>query len=296
MHMKKLKYILLITLAGLITLRIALEPKETPFSTLPAYPDKSTVQKIIENNKINMEQLLEEIRTKRIILLGETHFVKETMEFLTNLATQLEKENLVLLLELPSDAQNEIDQYRQNGDEALIQKIFSRGNALPYQQTLRWSFANKQYISKVIAFDEPRWHVVLMRLFATDTRNQSMAEAILQEYDSKNTMIVFGGQLHMTMAGRYRYDAENREPVGSLLVHMGIPRNDIVSIMLSGGDRFPSYAAWNSPGISTMHGELGSLPIAFFISDPVFRAKTSAELFDYFIHLGPLSPVSEKNE
>ncbi len=97
--------------------------------------------------------------------------------------------------------------------------------------------------------------------------------------------------MHMMLAGRYRYDVANREPAAPRLMRMGVPRQEIASIMLSGQGRFPLDAAWPSPGIVRMAGDAGTLAFQYYIDSAIFSARSAGESFDYFVNLGRLTPV-----
>lgn len=97
--------------------------------------------------------------------------------------------------------------------------------------------------------------------------------------------------MHMLLAGRYRYDREDRTPAGALLLRAGVPRDRLRSLLLSGRGRSPLDQAWPGPGVLAMTGEVGQEAWPYFIDYPVFRAASGRDLFDLFVHLGPLTRV-----
>lgn len=81
---------------------------------------------------------------------------------------------------------------------------------------------------------------------------------------------------------------EDRMPIGARLLQAGVPRARIRSVLLSGQGRVPLDQAWPGPGILAMSGAVGAEDWGYFIDYPVFRAVSGRELFDHFVHLGPL--------
>ncbi len=96
----------------------------------------------------------------------------------------------------------------------------------------------------------------------------------------------------MTLAGRYRFDSPSREPMGSRLLRAGLKRGQVQTVLIAGGEKFPLFDLWPKPGAVTLNSPLGELPYQAFISSVVFGTKSASELFDYFVNVGPLTPVS----
>jgi hypothetical protein len=120
-----------------------------------------------------------------------------------------------------------------------------------------------------------------------------MARALLEEYQGHpdTPVVANSGQLHLTMGGRYRFDVPSRVPAGARLLRLGVPRGDIASVMLSGGEEFPLHTAWREPGALRIGGELARIGFPYFIDYPIHGVAHAGELFDYFVNLGPLTPV-----
>jgi hypothetical protein len=277
----------------LVAVRVAVEPKLAPASSPPADASTLVHREAIDAHRLSLQQLTEELRDKRVVLVGETHFVNQTIGFLTDLVDVIEGDDIRLLLELPSDAQGEIDDYLAHREEAQLARLFQRSNALPYPRILRWAAEHRERVRHVVAMDEPRWRVVAMRVLATDTRNQTMADAIYREFTSapKARVVAFGGAMHMLLAGRYMYDRANREPAGARLLRAGVSRHEIASILLSGEGRFALDGIWPTLGAVRIKGELAALSPRYFYAEAIFGNVNAGDLFDYFANLGKLTPV-----
>ncbi|MBI1769435.1 MAG: hypothetical protein HY089_10060 [Ignavibacteriales bacterium] len=296
--MKKSLVITICVIAALVAVRIALEPSEHPppfreFKPLELEHARAELPLALQN----IHDLGVQLQSQRVILVGEEHFYIEPQQFLTNLLELLNDSSIVVLLELSEDSQDAIDAYLQTGDEARLEPIWRKSNNLPYRLIVQWAFKNKSRVRKVVAFDQNFSRVGLNRLLLTDTRNQTMADAIYTAFVDypKARIVAYGGQMHMTMAGRYRYDNDSRIPAGARLVQLGIPRSQICSIMLSGRTTFPLDSIWKTPGAILARNELGKLPYEYFINYPIFGAQQAGELFDIFVNLGELTEISRTN-
>jgi len=141
--------------------------------------------------------------------------------------------------------------------------------------------------------DENRKQIVINRAFLRDTRNETMARYVLREREQhpENLVVAYGGQLHFTMAGRYLFDVENRVPMGARLVKYGVPRDRIVTIMVSGDGTAP-ICELGEGGVLGMQGPLGQEPYALFLQGKIFGAETAGELFDYFVDLDALTSAT----
>jgi peroxiredoxin len=242
---------------------------------------------------LNLDELATALHDKRVLLVGEDHFLNETLAFLVDLMEKLDDRPISLLLELPADMQPSIDRYLGDCSETALQAAFAERQVLPFQSLLRWACATPSRMTTVLAMDERLLETLLKRMFLEDTRNQTMAEVILKEYEGNQDtrVIAYAGQMHMMKAGRYRYDDPSREPAGSRLMGMGVARDDIASIMLGGADKFHLHEVWDRPGTLPLEGELARIPFPYFIDYPIFGVDRAGELFDYFVNLGELTPL-----
>ncbi len=241
---------------------------------------------------IDLDSLAELVSTKRVLLVGEDHLYHEPPAYTTELLERLDDRPISLLMELPYDAQPNIERFLEEGDEAAFEEIFSR-QVLQLQHLLRWARENRDRFSQVEAIDEPTYEIFLRRAYAGDTRNPTMAAAILQSLEDhpEARVVVYAGQLHMMTAGRYRWNLPSRDPVGARIIRMGVPRSEVVTIMLNGGDNIHLFEVWEQPGALPMSGDFARIPVPYFIDYPIFGATTAGELFDYFVNLGPLTRV-----
>jgi hypothetical protein len=248
---------------------------------------------VLESRLLTPNELAASLGERRILLLGEVHRFNETLAYLTDLMERLDDRPISLLLEMHADSQDLIDLYLEDGDEGVLDELFRPGRNLPYQHILRWARGNRERLRCVLAMDESRTEIMCKRVFLSDTRNQTMAEAIAGQYegDPDVRVIAYGGQLHMGMAGRYRFDNPSREPVGSRLVRMGIARSDLASVMLSGNDRFHLHEVWTRPGALPIADALPTIPIAYLNDGAIYGVTHAGELFDYFVNLGPMTRV-----
>lgn len=285
---------------GLALVRVAVQPRpgEPPrFSVAPA--ELVQVKQEVASALLDQDQLAERVKDARVLLLGEEHFTHEIVAYALGVAERLlarDERPVVLLLELPARTQPSIDAYLREGHDEDLRRVEQDEDALPYGDILRWARQHRSRVRRVIAMDENRPRIILMRALATDTRNETMAQAVLQaRRDHPDARLVaYGGQLHMTLAGRYLYDASSRVPMGARLLRAGVPRGEVCTVLISGMDRFPIDDAWQTPGAVEAQHALGELPWEAYFSEPIFGAERASELFDYFVNVGPLTRVSRK--
>lgn len=256
----------------------------------------SRMAKDVAASLLDIDSVAKRVVERRVLLVGETHFKNETMEYFIHLLEKLPNEQLIVHLELPEEVQKVIDDYFINGDEKYLQEIKSNSDCLPYSKILSWCYANRKRVKKIIAVDENYSHIFMMRAVCHDTRNKTMAEKIFQSYknfpDAK--IIFYGGQMHTLKSGRYLYDVDNRTPAGKRLIELGIKENDIFTILLEGKDRFPLSRAWgNEKGAIALDNKFLSLPINYFFTEPIFNVKNGSDLFDFYVNLGMLTEISE---
>ena len=259
-------------------------------------PDEIITSEELSDSILGIDGLAEQIRAKRVLLVGEDHLFNEPPAYLTALLDRLGDRSVSLLLELPNDIQPLLDRSIGAGDEKILSEIFDGRQVLQLQTILRWAHENRDGLLGIRAMDEPLYEILLRRAYFQDTRNQIMAQALFEAWEQHpgGRVVAYAGQLHMMRAGRYRYDQPSRETAGSRLVGMGVPRDQVVTIQMNGGESFHLAAVWEKPGVLPMKGELARIPIAYFIDYPIFGASTGGDLFDYFVNLGPLTRVELK--
>ncbi len=297
MKKAKLFKIVLIVLVAIIAVRMLLEPKESN-SRFKGF-NKSDIVKLksgLADTMMNVDDVAALLSNKKIILAGESHFVIEPQEYFTRLVSKLNDKPAVILLEVSSKSQEDINSYLSTGDEKYLNKAFKEGNNLPLDYIVKWAFNNKERVKKVIAYDQSPFQIILNRVFLNDTRNESMAEAVFSAFKENPDarIYAYGGGMHMLKNGRYRYDSATRETILPRLKKMGVPETVIENIMLSGSKRFPLDTLWQRPGAIKMDSELGRMPYEYFIDYPVFGIKTAGEAYDIFINLGSLTDIVKR--
>ncbi len=198
----------------------------------------------------------------------------------------------VLLLELPPHLQPQIDAYLATGDESALDEAFRGSEVLPYKSTVRWARAHREAVTAIRIDDENFWHIGLMRLLLTDTRNDTMARAITAaaQANPSQRIVAYGGRMHMMHAGRYMYDRNTRRPIGARLPALGIAKKDIAAVWLFAGEA-PVDGVWDMQNTVTFAGPAGDLPITKLEDNPVFGAVRLKEIADYAVHLGPATPI-----
>jgi hypothetical protein len=290
--------LLMVTLV-LVVLRIVFCPERKDVESRKVTIPGETLEAIsnqLEDKLLDIQALSEKLKNSRILLVGETHFKKEVIDYFLKLLEHLPDPHLVLNLELPDSVQDFIDGYMENGEERYLEELRKCRNCLPYEEIIRWAFKNKNRVKKVYAMDESRGRIRFMRvILCTDTRNKTMAGKIYETYEHfPNAKIIgYGGQMHMLKSGRYRYDTNNRTPAGNLVVtDMGIPAEEVRIVMLDGKGGFPLSPAWkDKTGAIEVKGELADIPFEYFWEYPIFRVKKVVELCHFFVNVGKLSPI-----
>lgn len=283
-------------LAGLVALRAWLEPRESPDPEVDLSAEAAKRIAVAgEESRVGEQRLAQAVASADVVLVGEDHFYRETNEFLTRTLDTVKGRRITLLLEVPECLQPQLDEYVATGRSSSFDEAVRNGDALPFQHILGWAHRNRAKLSRVVAFDEGSATIFLNRALLRDTRNETMADAILaaRMVAPQDLVVAYGGQLHMTLAGRYRYDIPNRRPAGALLLSRGVDRARLVSVMLSGKGKSPAGDIL-PPGIFTSSSRLGDAPFAYFIRYPIFRASTARELFDFYVNLGELTRIGGK--
>lgn len=292
----KATFAVVLVVAGLVAVRAWLEPKEAqdPEVDLSTEATKRIAMSG-EQSRVDEKSLEQAVGSADVLLVGEDHFYRETNEFLTRTLSSVEGRRVTLLLEIPEFLQPAVDEYVATGRSPSFDEAVRNGESLPFQQILAWAHRNRAKVSRVVAFDEGSTTIFLNRALLRDTRNETMADAILaaRMVAPQDLVVAYGGQLHMILAGRYRYDIPNRTPAGALLLTRGVDRARLVSVMLSGKGKSPA-ADILPAGIYAASAQLGDAPFAYFIQYPIFRASTARELFDFYANLGELTRVGGK--
>jgi hypothetical protein len=177
----KITGVLLFSLVLVVLVRWMLAPPAPKFLDVTISADESTkLSTKISRHLIDIKMLSDQLSSSRIWLVGEEHFYNETISFFLKLLETVPDRKIVLLIELPREKQEVIEAYMATGDEKQFDLIWGDDgdSCLPYFNILRWAFKNKDRILGVRAMDENQWHITLMRALLTDTRNETMAQAI----------------------------------------------------------------------------------------------------------------------
>lgn len=280
-----------VLLAAALGVRTMLAPKATPSPVVDlSSDDEARLRAHVAESVVDRDVLLKRVENADVVLVGEVHFCKEPMEFLVRLVEDTGARPISLLLELPAETQHEIDAYLKSHDASILDGMFVSRSVLPYRFILEWAGEHPDRVRVVTAMDENRRRIVINRTFLRDTRNETMARHVLSERERNpdHLVVAYGGQLHFTMAGRYLYDVENRVPMGARLVRYGIPRDRIVTVMVSGDGRAPLCDLVQG-GVFDVAGALGEQPYALFLQGKIFGAERARELFDYYVDLDSLS-------
>lgn len=282
---------LAVTLASLLALRTFLAPDwhEPPEVALQAN-EVEAVRQLLQPGLMDRHSLAVQIGRKRFLLVGETHFRKETVGYFTGLLDDMDGGPLVLLLELPGSIQPAIDRYLASGDEREFDAIWGEVEALPLHDILRWAYANRHRVKGVVAMDEDRTRIFINRALLDDTRNETMANAMLEAAQAHPDarIVAYAGAMHMMLAGRYRFDVDNRQPAGLRLLASGVVRDDVASLSLT-GDELPIAAAFAAPTALDLRGAAGLLPYEDFYDYPVYGASRIGELHTHLVYLGALT-------
>lgn len=287
--------VLFVLLAGAAGLRAALEPRETPAPGLKlSEEERGRIGALAHASAADAGRRLADLSGIDVLLVGEEHFYVETQAWLATLLDGATDRRITLLVELPRGLQPAVDRWIATGRSGPLEEAMRSGNALPYGDLLSWAHRNRSRLSRVVAMDEDGSRIFWNRVVLRDTRNRTMAAAVLsaRRADPEGLVVAYGGQMHMLLAGRYRYDREDRVPAGARLLREGFPRERIRSVLLSGEGKAPVCEAWARPGALDMADAIGAEPWALFVDYPIFRAVAGRELFDVFVNLGPLTRVS----
>ncbi|WP_242343838.1 ChaN family lipoprotein [Anaeromyxobacter terrae] len=270
--------------------RVALTPRRIPRAEVARdAPALARAGAALQASVLDREGLVGSLAARRILLVGESHFLAEPPARLTELLGELHARDgrpAVLLLELPARVQGALDAYRDGGDGAALAGAWPRG-ALPYLPIVRWARAHPSAVRAVVASDENEARVALMRALAADTRNGTMAAAIARaarEYPEAR-VVAYGGMAHTLMAGRYLYDSASRRPVGARLVEAGFSRNEVAAVWLLTGAA-PGEGLWPPGAAVSFHGPAGALPLGLVLEVPVAGAERLGEVADFAVHLG----------
>lgn len=277
--------------AFLLALRAFLAPDwhEPPEVALQE-SEVEAIRQLLAPDLMDRQTLAGELAPKRFVLVGETHFRKETVKYFTGLLDDIDSQPVVLLLELPASIQPAIDRYLASGDEREFDGIWGEVEALPLHGILRWAYLNRHRVRAVVAMDEDRTRIFVNRALLDDTRNETMANAMLEAARAYpgTRIVAYAGAMHMMLAGRYRFDAANRQPAGLRLLASGIDRDAVASISLT-GEELPVAAAFASPAALYLRGNAGLLPYEDFYDYPVYGVSRIGELHTHIVHLGPLT-------
>ena len=265
----------------------------TPPPGIHSPPESILSSDALASRLQGIDDLAAAIREKAIILVGEDHLYEEPPAYLTALLEKLGDKPVSFLLEMPYDAQPGIDRYLRDGDEATLDEIFKGKPVLQLQHLLRWARQHREKAPTVRAIDEPQYEIRLKRAYLSDTRNPTMAKAIVREWKDHpdRRIVVYAGQLHMMKAGRYRVDQPSRDTAGSRLPGLGVPPDDIAVVMLNGGENFHLHTIWSQPGVLPIDGQPVRIPISYFIDYPIFGIEFADQAFDYFVNLGSLTRI-----
>lgn len=289
--------LLVVLPVGAVGLRVALEPRETPAPGLKlSGEERDRIGALARASAAEAGRRLADLSGIEVLLVGEEHFYVEPQAWLATLLDGVTDRRIALLLELPRALQPEVDRWIATGRSKPLEEAIRAGDALPYGELLAWAHRNRSRLSRVVAMDEDGSRIFWNRVFLRDTRNETMAGAVLsaRRADPGGLVVAYGGQMHMLLAGRYRYDREDRVPAGARLLREGVPREKVRSVLLSGEGKAPVCEAWAGPGALDMADAIGAEPWALFIDYPVFRATAGRDLFDSFVNLGPLTRVSRR--
>jgi hypothetical protein len=242
---------------------------------------------------ITLEELARALREKRVLLIGEDHLYNEPPLYACKLLEKMGSKSISLLMELPNDIQPEIDRFMKEGSESLLKSIFFGRRILQLNSLLRWGFRNRANMTAVLAVDEPFYEILFRRSYAEDSRNQTMARAIVRSWKSnpESLIVMYAGQLHMMKSGRYRSDRPDRDTAGLRLRRLGIPKAQIATVMLNGGKNFHLHRIWHQPGVLPVNDMDIQIPIPYFIDYPIFGVTHASDIFDYFVNLGSLTRV-----
>ncbi len=282
----------------LVTVRMALCPQPIQYNVQVAEDTHQAVASALDTGLVGIDSLATAVSQYRVILVGETHFKKEVMDYFVDLLDRLAVKQMVVALELPAYVQALLDEHMASGRHEALERIKSNEDCLPYGAIIQWCYTNRDRVKRIIAIDEDPWRVKLMRTFCWDTRNQTMAENIAEAYRQYPDAIVvaYGGQMHMLRDGRYMYDSRSRIPCGARLPNLDVPTSQICSIVLEGNDRFPLSDAWNGRvGAIDVQAFSGYLPVSNLMGDSIFGVGDARSAFQYFVNVGPVTRIEQQH-
>jgi len=286
---------------ALLLLRVVLEPREGKIPEVPESPVQR--QKLLEASaasRLEQGALLQKLRRAEVLLVGEDHFYQETTQAFTGLleARSLfgDERPLVLLLEIPSFLQPAVDSYVFEGRSAQFDAAVAVGKALPLGHILAWAHQRRNLLSSVRAIDENPARIFVRRALLSDTRNRGFAREVWRAREKYPLALVavYGGQLHMLRAGRYRYDRADRTPLGALLLAQGLPPQALHTLFLSGPGKSPLADALPI-GNYDLQGPLGEFNFVWVAEYPIFAVEQCRQLGDTFVQLGPLTRISRQH-
>lgn len=256
-------------------------------------PESIVTAEALAARLLSVEELGSALRETRVLLVGEDHLYEEPPAYTAKLLEKLGDRPVSLMIEMPRDTQADIDEYLETGNEEVLARIFSGKPVLQLQHLLRWAHHHRERVPTVEAFDEPLEEIRFRRAYAVDTRNATMARAIHRQWSQHpdRRVVAYAGQLHMLRAGRYLVDQPSRDSAGSRLPGLGIPPDEIISVMLNGGESFHLHAIWSEQGALPIDGRPSRIPIAYLIDYPIYGVEFADEAFDYFVNLGPLTEI-----
>jgi len=280
----------------LIAGRVALQPRAAPPNVIALTAgQRALASAALAASTLDRQALVAALAARRVVLVGESHFIEEPITWLCGLLDELhaaDGHRAVLVLELPNRGGPDIDRFLATGDDETLQAAFGWG-ALPYQRIVQWARRHPEAVAAVVAADENPWHSGLMRLLLTDTRNDTMARSVAAAARSSSgeRIVAYGGALHMMKTGRYMYDSDTRRPIGARLPTLGIPTRDMAVVWLLAGDP-PADGAWQQPGTVALAGKAGDLPLAQIEETRIFAATRFGEIVDYAVYLGPATRMA----
>ena len=284
--------LVLATAALLVAVRMWLEPKDSPAPDVDLSPAaRERLMTSGQQSLIDEASMIGDLMSADVWLVGEDHFYREPNEYLTHLLDAVRDRRITLLLEIPRNLQPAVDAYVSTGASPSFDAAVREGDALPFGHILQWAHRNRTKVSRVVAVDEPGGTIFLNRALLRETRNRTMADSVSSSIDRApgDLVVIYGGQLHMTLGGRYRYDLENRTPAGALLLRQ-LDRRRIRTVLLSGKGKSPASEIL-AEGVYAAATPVGEVPYAYFIDYPIFRASKARELFDYYVVLGKLTRI-----
>lgn len=279
----------------LAALRIGFHPWErsaSPPFELTAQ-NEPQLRKAVELQPLDLDALVDHLWRAHVVLVGDVSEAAEPIPYFLKLLEKLpaaSRRPLVVALELPEKLQPLLDAFHLTGKESDLEALGD--DVLRYRTVLRWAHRKRDVVRRVVAMDSNPGRTFLQALFLYSPHSSAMTDAILQARREEPSAIVvaLASPAFMLGGGRYGYDRGPRRPVGARLVEAGLRRSEVVSVVLSGADRFPLHALWPHPAAVSMQGPLGELPPSAFLPLQVFGATQSRQVLDFYVHLGKLTP------